>query len=188
MKKKLSIILGALLLTLPCAARDRDKAENDYVRHSVYAGYGLCPAFYYKNNDDINKVSGVLNFGYEYRPYRMLGVGADFGWMVNNGTHRQNVRYSGGITLPEYTPFARHSIFLSASVRGIWVELKYFSCYSAFRAGLCLQVEKGKSCMSSPSLHLIPVGLEFGNRMIGGYIELGFGTNSLASGGLRYHF
>lgn len=188
MKKSFFIILGVLLLALPCTAGDRDGTDDGWLRHSVYAGYGFKPVFYYENRDDINKASGVLDFGYEYRPYKMLGIGADLGWMVNNGTHRRNVRYSGGITLPEYTPFARHSLFLSASIRGIWVEIKFFSCYSAVRAGLCLYVEKGTSCMLSPGIHLIPVGFEFGNRTIGGYAELGLGTNSFASAGLRYHF
>ena len=186
MKRFVILLAAAVLFALPSFAGEPED-EKGYYPHSVYCGYGNVPLFAYSNRDDVNNQSGVLNLGYEYRPLKMLGLGVDLGWMHNVGQHCSQTNYAGGVSLPNIVPFRNDTIFLSANLRGLWVNLDHFSCYSGIRGGVAFRVE-GSACSMYPNLQLIPVGLEAGIRRIGAYAELGLGTNSTFSFGARLHF
>lgn len=164
-------------------------ADTGYLCHSVYAGYSLSNSsmLFVRSSNDTYRLSGVLNMGYEYRPFRILGVGADFGWMNNEGEYRDQIYYAGGVSMPTSAPYRRNIFLLSANLRGIWVDLNHFSLYSAVRAGLALGVGD-KKCSGGFNLQLVPIGIEVGVKSIGAYAELSIGTVSALSLGARYHF
>lgn len=187
--KRLFIVFAATVLFSSSSFAGETGGDKNYYSHSVYIGYGTTPlgVTAYINRDDINNPSGVLDFGYEYRPLKMLGVGVDFGWMNNIGQHRRQVDYAGGVSMPEITSFRTDIFFISVNVRGIWVDLDHFSCYSGIRAGTAIMAENA-ACSGNLNFQLIPVGLEAGFKRIGAYAETGLGTNSTFSFGVRYHF
>ena len=181
-------LAAAVLSALPVfAGKPVETADGDYYPHSVYAGYSIVNVYARQNHDDINNFSGILNLGYEYRPLRRLGLGADIGWMNNVGKHRRQVDYSGGVSLPENVPFWTDYFFVSASLRGIWVDREHFPCYSGVRAGIELRTD-GTPYPYSFNFQLIPVGLEAGAKHVGAYAELALGSTSNLSFGIRFHF
>ena len=188
MKRIVTLLAFALLSALPSFAWD-SYGNPDFFRHSVYAGYSLrnSSKTYVRQYQDTYQFSGVLDLGYEYRVFKMLGVGADIGWMNNSGDHRDQIAYPGGVELPVCTPYREDFFLFSANVRGIWLSFDNFSLYSAVRAGLALGVE-GKSSTSNPNFQLIPVGVELGVKRIGAYAEVSLGTITTISFGARYHF
>lgn len=184
--RRLVIALAAVLLALPVFAGE-PLAGKDYSNHSVYAGYSILNAYAHQNRDDIEDFSGLLNIGYEYRPLKMLGLGADVGWMSNVGRHRRQVEYAGGVSLPESIPFRTDYFFISASLRGIWVDREHFSCYSGVRAGVELKTG-GTPYPCSFNFQFVPVGLEAGVSRVGAYAELALGVCNSVSFGIRFHF
>lgn len=186
MRRIIIAFVAAVLCATPAVAGE-PVGEKSFSAHSVYAGYSVINAYVHQNRDDIEDFSGLLNLGYEYRPLKMLGLGADIGWMSNVGKHRRQVNYSGGVSLPESIPFRTDYFFISASLRGIWVDREHFSCYSGVRAGVELKVD-GNPYPCSFNLQVIPVGLEAGVRHIGAYAELALGVCSTVSFGIRFHF
>lgn len=189
MKKIVTILAFALLSALPSSAWD-SYGNPDFFRQSVYAGYSLrntSQAYVTSKQSDIYNFSGVLNFGYEYRIFKMLGVGVDLGWMSNSGEHRSQRDTPGGVSYPVSTPFRKDFVLFSATVRGIWLSFDNFSLYSAARAGLTMGFED-KNCTGVPNFQLIPVGVELGVKRIGAYVEASMGTITTISFGARYHF
>lgn len=187
-RKLLAAFIAILLSALPSVARD-SSGKTDYLRHSVYAGYSLKASsnVFSRALYDISDYSGVLGFGYEYRPVRMLGIGADFGWLNNVGEHRDQIDSPGGVSLPVSTPYINDIFMISANLRGIWVSLNHFSLYSSLRAGIALKTE-GKTCTNVTNLLIVPIGVELGIKRIGAYAELTLGTYSTVSFGARFHF
>ena len=189
MKKIVVLLAFSLLIALPSFAWD-SYGNTDFYRHSVYAGYSLrntSQAYVTSPLSDVYNFSGVLNLGYEYRIFKMLGVGADFGWMANSGEHRRQLDTPGGVSLPVSAPFRKDFFLFSATVRGIWLSFDNFSLYSAARAGLTMGFED-KNCTGVPNFQFIPVGVELGVKRIGAYAEASLGTITTISFGARYHF
>ena len=181
-------LAAAVLSALPVFAGEPvEAADGDYYPHSVYAGYSVVNVYARQNHDDINNFSGILNLGYEYRPLRRLGLGADIGWMNNVGKHRRQVDYAGGVSLPENIPFWTDYFLISANLRGIWVDRPHFSFYSGIRGGVTLKLED-KVCTTEANLQVIPIGLEAGAKRVGVYAELALGSTSNLSFGIRFHF
>lgn len=180
-------LASAVLFAMPVVAEEPEEADRDYCSQSVYAGYSVMNAYAIFNRDDINDFSGILSIGYEYRPLKKLGVGADVGWMNNVGKHRRQVDYPGGVSMPEINPFRTDYLLISANLRGIWVDRPHFSFYSGVRAGVTLKLED-KACSTEPNLQVVPVGLEAGAGHIGAYAELALGVCNSVSFGIRFHF
>lgn len=189
MKKIVTVLVSAVLFAFPSVAWD-SYGNPDFFRHSVYAGYSLrntSQAYVTSPLSDVYNFSGVLNLGYEYRIFKMLGVGADFGWMANSGEHRRQLDTPGGVSLPVSAPFRKDFFLFSATVRGIWLSFDNFSLYSAARAGLTMGFED-KNYTGVPNIQFIPVGVELGVKHIGAYAEASWGTITTISFGARYHF
>lgn len=188
MRKVLIALTVAILPALPTLARESD-GGTDYLHHGVYAGYSLKASsnVFARTLQDTYDFSGVLNVGYEYRPFKKLGVGADIGWLKNVGEHRDQIDYPGGVSLPTSAPYRDDIFMISAGVRGIWVALDHFSLYSTIRAGVALNVEN-RACTNMFNLLIIPVGVELGFRRVGVYAEYVTGTISTVSFGARVHF
>ncbi|MCQ2166783.1 MAG: hypothetical protein MJY49_05085 [Bacteroidales bacterium] len=188
MRKIVFALVAALIATAQVFAEERGTNE-DFYRQSVYVGYGLFPIYNLIDNTMRNvSTTGVVHAGYEYRPLKMLGIGFDFGWLGINGKKYGQSDYTpGGISLPYCTQTRTNVFYLGPTIRGLWINKKYFTFYSLLKTGIILY-ERDKKCKVLPHFHFVPVGLEAGSPRITAFAEFGFGTDGMIAFGARYRF
>lgn len=182
----------ALVLALASTAQlfaEENGAKEDFYHQSVFAGYGLFPIYNLIDNTlKSASITGVLHIGYEYRPLKMLGIGFDFGWLGIKGKKYGQSDYStGGISLPYCAQTRTNVFYLGPVIRGLWVNKKHFTLYSALKTGIIL-CDRDRKCTVLPHFHFVPVGLEAGSPRITAFTEFGLGTDGMVVLGARCRF
>lgn len=179
----------ALIPSSPIWARPENdtvysaKLETDSVyrpKHEVMLGIGypglypLLSAIYDGGRMGMNMLP-TFYFQYLYNLNKCIGIGATASYSYS---HWYRYRYNWAS--------------IDVSARFYWFHRKYVSMYSKVSAGLA--VECRSDVLSDPKVvalfdgHLSPAGLEVGGSHWRGFVELGFGTSYICSGGVKYRF
>lgn len=123
--------------------------------------------------------SGCMALGYYRRVSRVVSVGGVFAFESINGTVVNTDRdITGNYDMMFFS--------LIPAIKARWFETSHFSMYS--RGGLGLTVYAGEESSLIPAVQLSPVCFDVGENGLYGFAEIGFGTQGLATVGVKYEF
>lgn len=184
-----------ILLLLLCTVTQAQTEENKLklyrldVSAGLYTSKDIYSSIEFNTNDTWGKNSTATYFlSTSFYKKKRTEVGLAFGYQkpdledrVIRGDNGQN----GSIDVQYYT--------IMPQVRFNWVtsDDNLFEMYSIFGFALTFVDETYTNDVDTdgfypvPGAHVTGLGLRFGNKF-GGFIELGFGTKGLMSGGLSY--
>ena len=155
--------------------------EGSMVQFSFFLGASLAEAFT-AGHADIKEVrtSGSFTIGYARAVKKWLWVGGEFCYencmIVSSGD--RNGGSSGGA----------NAMNLMGACRMSWFDRQHFAMYSKLCAGAILV--GGGDSKASPgfAFQVSPVCLEAGGERFRGFMECGWGVQSLLAAGVRYRF
>jgi hypothetical protein len=211
-------LLAAFMLTLPAAEAQYNYNQNaprdDYWKHEMYAEYGvitrkdliivslllfvdISAAIFNRIVEDLNIPAGInytrthggtkgtiaLGYNYYFTPRWSLGA------MVNYQGFRTYLDFDNGVkALWKNDIYALH---LRTDIR--WVNQPMVQMYS----GIGIGGAWWKSGYDEPNINFVntglfsmqitPIGMRVG-KQIGGFIEMGWGSNGLLVGGISGKF
>jgi hypothetical protein len=203
MKKILyTLFAGIMMIPATVLAQKTDQSE---LLNEVFAGYGAATIYYftqpvhhdYDNNNGIYpdftgdpSSIGTFFVGYNRAITQVFNMGIVFSYMqfqTSVSGHSYDIIYSG-------TSYD-NLMSMIARLKFAYVNKGAIQVYSGVAIGITVDVNRttldgGQELTDKnlrPAGEIILMGIR-GGRKLGGFLEFGFGTNGIVTGGVSYKF
>lgn len=130
--------------------------------------------------------SGQFSLEYGHWFNKVLSVGGAFVYESMSGNL---VREKSGEVDNSNSTSTHYNVFsVLPIVRASWMNFRHVGLYSKAGIGLCVFDGSSDGADCTMAVQISPVCCDFGGRNLRGFVELGFGSQGLVSGGLRYRW
>ena len=131
--------------------------------------------------------TGAFSLGYYWYFNNHVAVGCDLVYSHMEMT----LNYKSGGVKDDNSNF----LSILPGVKLPWFNFKHCGLYSKINAGLCVyqsiastENQNNKNISTGFAFQLTPIGVDFGGELVRGFVEAGFGFQSIASAGVRFAF